>query len=144
MNIINSYFQNNTFEFVENKGKFDLYAIRINTKINEKQYILLFVDANVYPETININDVEWYSLQTRTFISHSGYSIKPQFWNYPEGLYDPQLILAYNTNDKSVYETKHFTIELLNDPRKKTTRQYFKNMSLSTALNTFHCVISKK
>lgn len=149
MDIFNEIFQDLNFIRYKLVNGFFMYVAKIENMIGiEYKYVILLVPVNESGlKFAKIYELNWRSLQTRLIMDD--YNLEPQFL-------DPKLLdhryyhdkfklsLKNRTDTQSEYfSTLPINILLLNNPKKKSVYQYADNIDLRSALNTFHCVISK-
>jgi hypothetical protein len=165
-NIIAQYYDNLTFYKVDiqtdgNANPFAIYACKLDNMLADGNfsYIFAFVPIQYsYYEKAKISELQWQNLQTRhvkDFILSSGGKLRlnPQTFRpikIPSNL-DPTFIVTSRNAKSSKYTSEIcnlqdgncFDLELLNDPKKKSMFQYYNKLSLTTALETFNCCISR-
>ena len=142
MELVNSYFSELLFTLVDRKGGYGIYAAGIDTRTGDGQrYVFLYVlDSSLLPSRTTIEDLNWASVSTRQL--KGSYPMKQQMWN-PNTDSDIALRAVSRNDSYTTYMTQGFPYEvrLLNNPRRKTKYQYSNNMMLSSAIDTFSCIL---
>jgi hypothetical protein len=147
--LIESYLAPLVFIKVEAK-EYLIYAARISDMLTDAnvRFILVFVPGLILaqpPARARIYQLPWKSVSTRSIAKANAYKIPPQTWKWSRDLPDLTFKQTGISEKFASYVAQgHPQVELtmLHDPRKKTKHQYHQNLSLSSALSTFSCVIS--
>lgn len=127
---------------------FVLYAAQISTGLGgvKKRYIIAACpEKSLYPQPkeAHLKNLEWKSIQTRELAG--SYNLKQQVLKrLPDTTENPSLGCVARDTAKSTYTVQNsagVTVELLNDPKKKTNIQHKSQVSLLGSLETWGCVV---
>ena len=151
---LNSIFQRLILARVEASPEFITYAARIADLLEGGvvRYILVFVPRGCDPSKYKtkFSELNWSNVQTRK-LYRDKYKLPPQQWRMPSRVRDmyiqasERVKTAKNTFTKYIPERPDisFEIVLLHDKTKQTLFQYNNRLTLTGALETFACSISR-
>jgi hypothetical protein len=142
MDLINAYFQDLIFSFVETKQGYAIYAVKISGRFGAGigRYIILFVPSTLSgPKKARIHELPWWNLQTREL--RYSYRIPEQRWTIRTDLIDPIFTVRDRNKSQTIYGTSEidfpFDIILLHQTKKNTKYQYRTRMSLTAIFETY-------
>lgn len=150
MEIINKYFENLLFKYIEQRQNFAIYVAAIDTLIggNKRQFVIVFVSSHLgIQDNVGLNKLPWTNLQTRLCPTDS-YKVRPQPWKPPNDVINFDLkIVNRDTNYSSytcadVHQNFPFEILLIHSPTKKTTYQYPNLINLYWSINQFNTIFN--
>lgn len=144
MDLVNAYLKSLVFVKVEVQENFTVYQAAIPSMLGDGyHYFLAFVPVHLaILNRARLHELNWRNLQARTIKK------KPPFptqkWEFERGLPDPIFNLETREARYSRYRSPGMPFEMLliHDPKKSTKYQYHAKMNLSSALNTFACVLN--
>ena len=145
MNILDTFFRKIVFTKTRREGDYDQYIARIHDRLasSKHKYIFVFVPySELNMGKCEIQSLNWINLQIRTI--ELDQQLKPQ--KLLEPIINPDLQVFERLKDETHYQSPtlpNLSIILRHDPKKKGNFQYNSIMSLSTALETGNCVISR-
>lgn len=154
--IVDEMYKTLVFTHVDTKEKYLIYAARIHNLLGTGgQYVLLFVDGTCYKDFQNqslykrqnyISRLPWKNLQTRTMHGENAYKLKKQKWVCEfRNLNDLDLNLVFRDKEKTMYfdPQEFYEVSLLHNMKKNSKYQHSKMKSLTSALTSFNCLITK-
>lgn len=156
--VLTEYYGSLVFTRVDQKNGYCIYVAKLETMLADGsgKYIFLFVPfERSQQQRATIGNLSWMNLQTRsvkTYTLENGRSLRlpPQEFRPPRLRYDPAFIVLERNSRSTKYSSEVcnlggdcFDMELLLDPRRKTKFQYHNRLSLTTALETFNCLINR-
>lgn len=155
--VLNSYYSGIVFkkvDFIEGRA---LYAAKLESMTidGSGKFLFAFVPFCYSSEDKSfLKNLVWENFQTRA-IKGSKYRLQSQAHKRAKIEYDPVFIVSERTNYSSKYTSEVcvvpvngeasncFDLEIINNPDKKTKFQYHNKLSLTTALETFNCCITR-
>ena len=151
--ILNKYFGHLTFTCIDQKGNYMLYAAGLSGfSDGTRRYVFIFIlpqySEGLHHKTKLWGLMNWENIQTRTI--KNGYPLKEQAWRQPriDKFIELPLQIISRSNRQTNYnipypEYDNLEIELLHNPKKKSKYQYPDHYTLSGALDTFYCNITR-
>lgn len=139
------YYQNPILTKIKNVNKFSVYMTKIHSLLgNAYRYLILFVpeDVNNTGTEKRMNDLEWFSLQTRTL--EDQHNLKSHSYHVRLTPHLGQKInIQTRDENKSIYTAEKFPLMVtLLHTRKNNSYQYQSIGTIVSALETFQTIIN--
>ena len=148
MEILNSYFSDLIFQYVESKQAYAVYVATIKSRIggDKQQCIIAFVPEHLgIQNKAHLYNLPWKNLQTR-LCPVGTYKVQPQSWKPPSLQNIPEIML--NVTDRkegyATYKANNFPFEVLmiNVAKKKSIYQYPNTMNIYYAIDQFQTIFN--
>jgi len=141
------YFNNPVLTKIKNVDNYSMYLTKIHTLIgNTCRYLILFVnkDTNFIGYKMNMDKMEWLSLQTRTLEEH--YDVKTHTYIVRKTKELMKKINIQSQNEtQSTYTVESFPLIIsILHTRKNNSYQYQSTGTIISALETFQTIINFK
>lgn len=150
MDLLNKYFSRLTFEWVDQKQGYAIYAAGIYNLLggDNCRFVVLFVPEHLgVLRTAKISELPWQNLQTRT-CPKTTYKVRVQDWVFPSNLPNINLVLQQRNKAYSIYSSEdpsfEFEVSLIHSPKKKSIYQYPNNIQLHWAIDQWSTVFNYK
>lgn len=148
MDLLNKYFSRLTFEYLEEKQGYSIYAAAVYNLLggDKVRIVFLFVPGHIpIVKSAKINELKWQNLQARTCPKET-YKLRLQDWNFPTNLRNIDFNVANRNKNYTVYSSSdpnfHFQISMIHNPKKKTIYQYPNQMNLHWAIDQWNTVFN--
>lgn len=152
MDLLNKYFEELTFSYIEEKKGYAIYGAAIHSQMagDKQRYVLVFVPAHLGIQTsAKLSELPWRNLQTR-LCSKITYRLKPQAWTFPYKLLNLTFRVSNRNKTYTTYQQEMaddvpvfpFDVLLIHNPKKKSVYQYPNGMNLHWAIDQFSTVFN--
>jgi hypothetical protein len=162
MEILNNYFKNLIFTYIEEKQGYAVYvaAISTYTSADEMKYVLAFVPSHLgIQNNCRLHELPWKNLQTR-ICPKSAYKVRAQHWKSPVNSIDISFKIVsradkyskycvdndkrrnkYDRND-SIDPTFPYEVLMVHNPKKHTVFQFPNKMNLDFTIDQFRTIFN--
>lgn len=148
MELLNKYFSKLTFEYLEEKQGYSIYAAAVYNLLggDKVRIVFLFVPGYIpIVKSAKINELKWQNLQARTCPKET-YKLRLQDWNFPTNLRNIDFNVINRNKNYTTYSTSdptfHFQISMIHNLKKKTIYQYPNQMNLHWAIDQWNTVFN--
>jgi hypothetical protein len=143
--VIADYYENPVFTKIENRDSFSVYMCKLKTLLNIHQYLIAFVDIDVFfkGQEQRLSALNWTTFQTRSL--KENYNIKP-FVHTPKkgGVYNTVITRVHKDAEQSVYDSRELPVIITLLVDTQNMYEYPDKGALNSSLETFNTVLTFK